>query len=77
MDLEGLKFAIDEHPAGINGVEYLCLFDDEHADWLPVPSGMDALADFKKYKADHPEKECPEVIRSLSKCVNSDINNDD
>ena len=56
VDLEGLKFVIDER-AGINGVEYLCLFDDERTEWLPVPSWMDAFADFKKYKADHTEKE--------------------
>ena len=36
-----------------------------------MPSGMDALADFKTYNADHPEKEDPEVIRNLSELVKS------
>ena len=76
MDLDGLNVVIDER-AGINGVEYLCLFDDERTEWLPVPSWMDAFADFKKYKADHTEKEGPEVLKNLSEWVKSDFIDDD
>ena len=72
VDLEGLKFVIDERD-GTKGAEYLCVFDDERTEWMPVPESMDALSAFKKYKAENPQKSGPETIQNLSEWVKSDF----
>ena len=65
VDLEGLKFVIDERD-GTEGPEYLCVFHDDRTEWMSVPESMEALSAYKKYKAENPQKSGQEIIQNLS-----------
>ena len=69
---QDVKFVIDERD-GTESAEYLCVFDDERTEWMPVPERMDALSACKKYKAENPEKSGPDIIQNLSEWVKSDF----
>ena len=47
--------AIDERD-GTKGAEYLCVFDVERTECMPVPESMDALSAYRKYNAENSEK---------------------